>query len=138
MDNLFLPREIGSIETGPQTFAGTNVLNTSFIFTKEPEGPEPENLLNSVLVSNAGWPPLTGIFNFITYFDNLKPYYNKDENVDLFIVWFNNQWQIYDFDKNGTDPIYFSNQDVFYPWNVTIWNSINPIYNPVPTVTKVL
>jgi hypothetical protein len=134
MDNLFLSRDIGSIETGPQVFAGTEILDTTIYFNSTIEEP---GLLNSVLVSNAGRNILNGVFNYTTEFEN-KPYYNKDGNSNLFIVWFNNQWQIYDFGENSLDPIYFSNQDVLYPWNVSIWNSINSIYNPVPTVTKIL
>ena len=134
MDNLFLPREIGSIETGPQIFAKTDVLDTTFYFSKEIELP---GLLNSVLVQNAGYNNLNGTFNFVSLFEG-KPYYNKNGDADLFIVRFNNQWQIYDFNENAIDPIYFSDQNVLYPWNATDWNSLSPIYNPVPTVTKVL
>ena len=134
--SLFLPREVGSIETGPQTFAGTNVLNTTFLFRKEPVPVEPPGLLNSVLVSNGGQNSLNGIFSFSVEF-NGKQYYNKDFNSDLFIVWFENEWGIYDF-SISFDPIYFSPEDVQYPWNVVSWSALNPIYNPVPTATKVL
>ena len=134
--SLFLPREIGSVETGPQTFAGTNVLNTTFIFRKEPVPIEPPGLLNSVLVSNAGQNSLNGTFTFSVEF-NGKQYYNKDSNSDLFIVWFENEWGIYDF-TIAFDPIYFSSEDVQYPWNVQNWSVLNPIYNPAPIVTKVL
>jgi hypothetical protein len=134
--NLFLPREVGSIETGPQTFAGTNVLNTTFLFTKEPILPDLPGLLNSVLVSNGGLNSLNGIFNYTLEFED-KPYYNKDGNVDWFIVWFENVWGIYDF-SISFDPIYISSEDVLYPWNVVTWTPLNPIYSPVPIVTKVL
>ena len=133
MDNLFLSREVGSIETGPQTFAGTDVLNTTFLFSKEPDLP---GLLNSVLVENGGYSLLNGIFTYNSEF-NSKPYYNKDGTPDWFIVWFNGQWQIYDF-SNNFDPIYFSSEDVLYPWNVINWSVLAPIYGPAPTVTKVL
>ena len=135
MDNLFLSREVGSIETGPQTFAGTDVLGTTFIFTKEVP-PDPLGLLNSVLVQNAGRSNLNGTFVYITEF-NGKPYYNKDSNPDWFIIWFENQWQIYDFFINPL-PLYFSSENVLYPWNVTNWSILDSIYNPAPTVTKVL
>ncbi len=135
MDNLFLPREIGSIETGPQTFAGTNVLNTTFYFVNEPE---PLDLLNSVLVQNAGLNSLNGVFNYTAEFNN-KPYYNKDGNPDLFIAFFENVWGLYDFSVNFETAIYFGgNNSNNYPWNVQNWSTINHIYNPVPIVTKVL
>lgn len=133
MDNLFLPREIGSIETGPQTFAGTDVLDTTFYFSKEIDLP---GLLNSVLVSNGGHSPLNGTFIYTTEYDN-KPYYNKDGVGEYFIVWFNNQWGIYDFNEDDTDPIYYSNEDTLYPWGVESWQS-QLGYEPIPTVTKVL
>lgn len=134
--SLFLPREVGSIETGPQTFAGTDVINTTFVFTKEPLPPEPPGLLNSISVQNGGYASLNGIFTYTSPFGT-KQYYNKDGNPNWFIVWFNDQWQIYDFSVS-IDPIYFSSEDVLYPWNVTSWSVSNPIYNPLPTVTKVL
>jgi uncharacterized protein (UPF0297 family) len=138
MDNLFLPREVGGIETGPQIFAKTDVLDTTFYFSKENEiTVELPGLLNSVLVQNAGYNNLNGIFDFVSLFEG-EPYYNKNGDGSLFIIRFNNQWQIYDFNENSIDPIYFSDQDVLYPWNATEWNSLSPIYNPVPTVTKVL
>lgn len=134
--SLFLPREIGSIETGPQTFAGTNVLGTTFLFIKEPEPIDPPGLLNSVLIQNGGWGNLNGVFSYTFLFDN-KPYYNKDGNSNWFILWFNNQWQIYDFATNTIDPIYFSSQNTLYPWQVTVWQSL-PGYTPAPSATKVI
>jgi hypothetical protein len=137
MDNLFLPRAVGSIETGPQNFVGTDVLNTSFIFTKEPPPPDPPGLLNSVLVSNAGLESLNGIFVYLTEFEDKQYYIKEDSNPDLFIVWFNNVWGLYNFAINF-EPIYFSFEDVLYPWNVTSWTVLNSIYEPAPIVTKVL
>jgi hypothetical protein len=136
MDNLFLSREIGSIETGPQTFAGTNVLGTTFNFNPYPPTPEGPGLLNSVLVQNAGRNTLNGTYVYITEFND-KPYYIKDSNPDWFIIWFQNRWEIYDYEINF-QPIYFSSENVLYPWNVTNWSVLDPIYNPLPTVTKVL
>jgi hypothetical protein len=137
MDNLFLSREVGSIETGPQTFAGTDVQNTTFIFRREPLVFDPPGLLNSVLVQNAGLNSLNGVFVYTTEFDS-KPYYNKDGNSDLFIFWFLGQWMIVDFAEDAFEPIYFSFEDVPYPWHVENWSVLSPIYNPAPTVTKVL
>ena len=135
--NLFLPREPGSIETGPQTFAGTDVLNTTFLFTTEPPIiVDPPGLLNSVFLQNAGLSSLNGIYVYVTEF-NGKPYYVNQFNSNLFILWFENNWEIYNFTIN-TLPIYFSPQDVLYPWVVTNWTVSNSIYNPAPTVTKVL
>jgi hypothetical protein len=136
MDNFFLPREVGSIETGPQLFVKTEVANTTFYFNPNPESPEGPGLLNSVLVQNGVLGNLNGIFNYTTEFGG-KPYYNKDGNGNWFIVWFGNEWGIYDFNL-AFDPIYFSSEDVLYPWNVQNWSVLNPVYNPPPTVTKVL
>lgn len=137
MDNLFLPRDIGSTETGPQVFAGTEVLNTTFIFRKDPGIQDSPGLLNSVLVQNAGRNTLNGTFTYTTEFDG-KPYYNKDGNSNLFIFWFLNKWMIVDFGENAFDPIYSSSENVLYPWNVENWSVLSPIYNPAPVVTKVL
>jgi Zn-dependent M28 family amino/carboxypeptidase len=136
MDTLFLPREPGSIETGPQTFLRIDAPNSVFIFTSDPALQDGPGLLNSVQVINGGWNNLNGVFNYTTEFEG-KPYYNKDGNSNLFIVWFNNQWQIYDFGENSIDPIYFSNQDTLYPWQVTVWQQL-PGYAPLPTVLKQL
>jgi hypothetical protein len=135
MDNLFLPREVGSIETGPQNFVGTNVLGTTFLFTREIPL-DPPGLLNSVFIQNAGLNNLNGTFVYVTEFNN-KPYYIKNSNPDWFIIWFENQWQMYDFSLAQL-PIYFSSENVLYPWNVTNWGVLNSIYNPTPTVIKTL
>jgi hypothetical protein len=146
--SLFLSRESDSTETGPQIFTKNDGAEpVDFIFaslgslfdssssssSSSSEGP---GLLNSVLVENGGYSLLNGIFTYNSEFNN-KPYYNKDGAPDWFIIWFNGQWQIYDFSINF-EPIYFSSENVLYPWNVTIWQASEPIYNPVPTVTKVL
>lgn len=135
MSNLFLPREVGSVETGSQLFAGTQVSNTTFYFTKEIT--EEPGLLNSVLVNGGGYNNLNGVFNFVSLFEG-NPYYNKNGDGNLFIVRFDDQWQIYDFNENAINPIYFSDQDVLYPWLATNWSSLSATYDPVPTVTKVL
>ena len=133
MDNLFLPREIGSIETGSQIFAETSTPNTTFYFFKEIEEP---GLLNNILVSNGGYNDLNGTFVYTTEFED-RPYYNKDGNGNWFIVWFNNQWGIYDFSEDDLDPLYYSAENRLYPWNVKFWQA-KPGYEPAPTVTKVL
>lgn len=132
--NLFLPREVGSIETGPQTFRRTNVPNTTFIFTKKPE--DPLGLLSSVIVQNAGRTTLNGTFDYVTLFEE-KPYYIKNGDPDFFIIYFENQWEIYDY-VLSISPIYFSAENVRYPWNVVNWSVSNPIYNPVPSVLQSL
>ena len=136
--SLFLSRELGSIETGPQTFAGTSVLGTTFLFTKEPVilPEDPLGLLNSVLVQNAGRAILNGTYDYVTLFEE-KPYYVKGGNPDYFIIYFQGQWEIYDY-SISINPIYFSAENVRYPWNVTSWSVSNIIYNPVPSVTKIL
>jgi hypothetical protein len=135
MDHFFLSRLAEDTETGPQIFTKGNIGDT-INFSPAPPAPEETGLLNSVLVQNGGVEDLNGIFNYTTEFGG-KPYYNKDGNGNWFIVWFDNQWEIYDFSIDF-GPIYFSNEDVLYPWNVTNWQAFNPIYNPVPMVTKVL
>jgi hypothetical protein len=133
MDNLFLSREIGSVETGPQIFAGTSTPDTTFYFKKQQEEP---GLLNSVLVSNGGWSRTNGVFNFSAEFEG-KPYYNKAGDPDLFIAFFENFWGVYDFAESPLDPIYVSTQNVLYPWNANIWSSKQG-YEPAPNVTKVI
>jgi hypothetical protein len=137
MNNFFLPREIGSIETGSQLFADTQDPNTTFYFIRRPLEDDVPGLLNSVLVEDAGFSNLNGVFNYTLEFDG-KPYYNKDGNSNYFIVNFENKWQIYDFSENSLDGIYYSTENVLYPWLVINWLAINPIYLPVPIVTKVL
>jgi hypothetical protein len=135
MDNLFLSREVGSIEIGPQIFTKSNILNENIYFRNPAPLPDPPGLLNSVLVSNAGLNNLNFVYTYIFLFEN-KPYYNHG-NENVFIIWLNNTWGIYDF-LISSEPIYFSSENVLYPWNVQNWSVLNPIYNPVPTVTKVL
>lgn len=134
MNTFFLPREVGSIETGAQNFLRAG--NVPFVFQPDPALQDVPGLLNSVQVSNAGWNNLNGIFSYTFLFEG-KPYYNKDGNSNWFILWFNNQWQIYDFSQNNIDPIYFSTEDVLYPWNVVNWQSL-PGFGPAPLVTKIL
>jgi hypothetical protein len=133
---IFHPREVGSTETGPQLFAGTTVPNTTFYFNPYPVIQDVPGLLNSAIISNAGRVLLNGTYTYAGEF-NLKPLYVNPSNPDLFIVFFENQWQVYDYTISFS-PIYFSNQNVLYPWNVTLWNSSNSVYNPVPVVTRQL
>jgi hypothetical protein len=142
MDNLFLPRESDSTETGPQIFTKNDgaesiyFISTTSSSSSSSSSPEGPGLLNSVLVGGAGLNQLNGTYVYVTEFEG-KPYYYKSENPSLFILWYENQWEIYDFDVDGL-PIYIGTEDVLYPWNVTVWQTLNAIYNPVPTVTKVL
>ena len=136
MDNLFLPRNFEDVESGSQIFTKNITPGTTINFNPLPPPPEGPGLLNSVLVQNGGVEDLNGIFNYTTEFGD-KPYYNKNGNANWFILWFENQWEFYDFSIDF-NPIYFGVEDVLYPWNVTVWQTSNPIYNPVPTVTKVL
>lgn len=133
MNNFFLPREVGSIETGPQIFTQSNTPNTTFYFEITPDNIP--GILNSVNVANCGLGILNGVFNYTTELDG-KPYYNKDNSGNLFIIWFDNMWGIYDFNINS-NPIYSSTEDVLYPWLVTNWVVLNSIYNPLPTVTRI-
>jgi hypothetical protein len=154
MDNLFLPRESDSTETGPQIFTKNDgaepidfiFASLDFLFDSSSSSSSSEesssssseddsDLLNSVLVNNGGVSSTNGIYNFVSKFEG-KPYYNNDNNC--FIVWFNNLWEIYDFDVDSIYPIYFSEEDVLYPWDVINWLSFDIIYDPPPIVTKIL
>jgi hypothetical protein len=135
MSTYFLPREVGSFESGSQIFTRINTQNTAFTFTKETVL-DPIGLLNSVLLQNAGVNDLNGTFDYVTLFEE-KPYYVKGGDPDYFIIFFENKWEIYNFKILNGLPVYYSDQNVLYPWNVTSWISSNIIYNPVPTVTKV-
>jgi hypothetical protein len=133
MITRFLPREIGSAETGPQIFAGTEVPNTTFLFTQLLES------VSSVLVQNAGYGPINNIYNYITQL-NGKPYYNSLNNNDLFIIFFNNSWGIYDFSVSS-DPVYFSLEDVQYPWNVNTWQineNVEGGFPPAPNLAQII
>jgi hypothetical protein len=146
MDNLFLARPIGSAEIGSQIFTralgleANYFINTLFSSSSSSSSSssvfEPPGLLNSVLIQNAGLNQLNGIYIYQSEFEN-KPLYAQEDNPDLFIFWFENQWEIYDFNLDF-NPIYIGIQDVPYPWNISVWLSANPIYEPVPIVTKVL
>jgi len=130
MSTRFLPREIGSIDTGPQIFAGTVVPNTTISFA------ETLGLLNSVKVEGAGLPILNGVYSYTSEYAN-RPYYNKDGNGNLFVIYNFVEWEIYDFSENES-PIYTSIlTDANYPWNVSRWISLGG-YEPAPIVTKIL
>lgn len=135
--SFFFPREQGSIETGPQIFSRIGTQNTAFIFTKEPVSSSSSSglLLNSALVSDAGVINIRGTYNFVTTLND-KPYYTKGLDGNYFIIFLDNQWNILDF-TISSDPIYFSTQNVLYPWLVTTWVSASPSYLPLPTVTIV-
>jgi len=133
MDNLFLPREIGSVETGPQTFAGTTVPDTSIIFAKKIFV---ENPFSSVLVAGGGSSEVNGVYNYVTDFED-KPYYTKGESGDYFIVYFNNQWNIYDFVITSF-PIYYAIEDTPFPWLVSAWVSSDILFEPPPVVTEII
>jgi hypothetical protein len=147
MDHFFLSRLAEDPESGSQIFAkggATDVISflsptleiISSSSSSSSSSQDLPGLLNSVLVGGAGLNQLNGTYIYVTEFEG-KPYYYKSENPSLFILWYENQWEIYDFDLDGL-PIYTGNENVLYPWNVTVWQTSNPIYNPVPTVTKLL
>lgn len=138
MNTFFLSKKIPEVDSNPLIFMKNNNLLGNFLFTKAlvslVEGP---GLTNDVLISNAGFNNLNGIFNFVSDF-NGKPYYNKLGDPRWFILWNSNEWEIYDFEENIASPIYFSSENVLYPWNVINWSVLNPIYNPLPIVTKII
>jgi hypothetical protein len=139
-NTLFYICQFHSSMGGIINIVGSSSSSSSSSSSEESSSSSSENgliLFNSALIENGGVFDLNGIFNYVGEIEE-KPYYNKDGNANWFIIWFNNKWGIYDFDIDPIDPIYFSVEDVLYPWNVTVWQSLNPIYEPVPTVTKVL
>jgi hypothetical protein len=109
-------------------------LRSPRVYDQEPIQAGP-GLLSSVDAQNGGWSNLNGSFVYTTEFQG-KPYYNKDGNGDWFIAWFENQWNIFDFAENGLDAIYWSPEDVLYPWMVKTWFTINSKYLPVPKVSQ--
>ena len=135
MITRFLPRQIGSVETGPQMFIKTEVPNTTFIFSHLLDS------VSSVSVQNGGYGTLNQVFNYITQLNN-KPYYNVTSNSNLFIVYFSNAWGIYDFELSS-EPVYFSTENVMYPWMVTNWQVTDNqnedwFYPPAPNVSQVI
>lgn len=126
---FFLSRSINDFQSGPIIFGTDNNQNSDIIFTTF----TPPGLLNSVMVQNAGYDNLNGIFNYVSTLNN-KPYYAKSENGDRYIVWENNLWEIYDF-RADFRAFYFSNENVRYPWQVTSWTASSPYYDPPPTVS---
>lgn len=134
MSDIIFTKNINSIE--PQIF--TNGGNIPFYFNNyQLPTQEPQGLLNSVLVQNAGITTLNGIYNYVFEF-NGKPYYSLATNPSNFILWFENQWEIYSFDIDPIFPIYVGIGNVLYPWNITNWSSLNSNYDPAPVVTKIL
>jgi hypothetical protein len=109
-------------------------LRSPRVYDQEPIQSGP-GLLSSVDAQNGGWSNLNGSFVYTTEFQG-KPYYNKDGNGNWFIAWFENQWNIFDFAENGLDAIYWSPEDVLYPWMVKTWFTINSKYLPVPKVSQ--
>lgn len=98
---------------------------------------ETSGSFSSVFIQNGGWVNLNGVFNYTSEY-NGKPYYNRNGFGNLFIFWNNNQWNIYDFNQNPIDPIYFSTDNTLYPWNAQNWSTINNIYLPVPSVNGII
>jgi hypothetical protein len=131
MNIRFLPRQPGSIETGPQLFAGTNDLNTTIYFG------ETLGLLNSVKTEGGGAEGLNGIFVYTSIYND-RPYYNKDGDGNLFIIYNDDQWEIYNFGMTD-EPIFISNPTTAqYPWNIINWYTTDENLGPAPKVTKVL
>jgi hypothetical protein len=51
---------------------------------------------------------------------NGKTFYQLDVNNDTSLSWHDGQWSLDDVDDG---QVYFSNQDVAEPWNVTVWQT---------------
>jgi hypothetical protein len=111
-------------------------LRSPRVYDQQPAGTTP-GLLSSVNVQNGGRSNLNGTFVYTTEFQG-KPYYNKGGNANLFIAWFENQWNIFDFSENALDAIYWSPENVLYPWLVNTWYTINSAYLPVPSVDQII
>jgi hypothetical protein len=93
-------------------------------------------LTNSVLVSSAGSININGTYIYVTELNN-RAYYTKGGGGIFFIVYLDNQWNIFDY-SISVNAIYFSSEDVLYPWLVNNWQVLNSIYLPLPSVTKIL
>jgi len=109
----------------------------SYSTTVIPEIPE-AGLLSSVLVQNAGEQSLNGIFNFISLYNAEKPYYEKGNLGVHYIGQFEpNIWGIYNFSESLI-PVYFSSENVLYPWLVQNWTASNIVSLPTPEVTQII
>jgi hypothetical protein len=128
IQTTFLLRLFNDPQSGSILFTTNGTQNSKIVFTIDP------GLLDSVLVQNAAQTSLDGQYNYITLLEG-KPYYTKGSEGYYYIIWINNRWNIFDFSEES-DAIYYSNEDVFYPWLVSTWTSLSPQYNPPPTVTR--
>lgn len=128
-ETKFLPRLGNDPQSGPIVFTKNGNQSSDFIFRID----YPIGLLNSFLMQNAGRIGLNGIYNYVDINDE-KPYYTKGEEGYYYVIWINNRWDIYDFSLTS-DPIYFSNENTNYPWQVTSWSVSNSIDNPPPNIT---
>ncbi len=124
----FLPRLGNDPQSGPILFTTDQNQNSNITFGIE------AGLTNSVSIQNAGLTSLNGEYNYIDIND-LKPYYAKGSEGYYYIIWINNRWDIYDFSQTS-EAIYYSNENVPYPWLVLLWTSSDIQYNPTPNITK--
>jgi hypothetical protein len=87
---------------------------------------------NAVVVSDAGTISANGAYTERGVNDE-KPYYNLVGADDAFdinsVYWAGDAWVIAD-----NDPLYTSDEDVAFPWQVTTWSMSNGDA-PAPTLT---
>ncbi len=91
-------------------------------------------VLKMVSVTGGGYGPLNWLFLPTQILQNGKPYYSGQRDPNRAIKWFDGKWGIYDFGASSA-PIYYSEEDVLFPWQVTTWLS-QPSYEPAPAVNK--
>lgn len=128
IETKFLPRLLNDPQSGPIFFTTGQNQNNNIVFVTE------IGLTNSIFLQNAGKLELNGEYTFAGI-NEQKPFYTKGSEGYYYIIWINNRWDIYDFDQNSS-AIYFSNENIYYPWQVMSWTASNSIYNPVPNITK--
>lgn len=91
---------------------------------------------SDVFLTGAGRSIMNGTYVYISELDG-KPYYTKGIEGNLFVVYLDSAWSIFDFSVDTVNPIYYSVENKQFPWEVTNWISFSTIYDPVPVVTYI-
>jgi hypothetical protein len=85
---------------------------------------------SSVLISGSGSSQANGVYTFDGEFEGKGSWRLSEEIV---IIWEDDQWKI---NQDGEGPLYFSEEDTEFPWQVTTWEIFNG-EEPVSTVTEI-